>query len=73
MKIKSATRSLLKVKKNQKWLVVAILSLSLATSTNRITCSQPTWREDAPDQPTEEENLNRELWEFAKKLRILAQ
>lgn len=67
MKIKSATRSLLKVKKNQKWLVVAILSLSLATSTNRITCSQPTWREDAPDQPTEEENLNRELWEFAKK------
>jgi hypothetical protein len=53
MKIKSATRSLLKVKKNQKWLVVAILSLSLATSTNRITCSQPTWREDAPDQPTE--------------------
>ncbi|MBW4505333.1 MAG: bifunctional YncE family protein/alkaline phosphatase family protein [Scytonematopsis contorta HA4267-MV1] len=59
----------------RKWTVIATLTLTLTTQACQkqqlAEKAKPEEREEqrelAPDQPGEEENLNKELWEFVKK------
>ena len=53
----------------RKWIALAGVSLAtvLIFATLAYQQHRKFGREDAPDQPGEEENLNKELWKFAKK------